>query len=97
MWSWLRETPEVLVGFPARVRNLREDVGSGMIFGITSGLIQVANDGGLAPGVIQRRPPSVRPTTDWTESMKYAEYMGRWLASTDADVVTVLARWGLRP
>ncbi|WP_369252948.1 three component ABC system middle component [Geodermatophilus amargosae] len=96
MSAWIRGNPEVLAGFPSRVRSLRAIISQGLVFSLRHQALAAANDG-LAPRPLRRRPKLLQPTEDWSGCVKAASFMGRWLGSQQTDTASTLALWGLRP
>lgn len=96
MWSWLRSNPVILMGFADRVRTFRAFTGAAISYGIQHTVL-IGSLGSIAAGSLGRRPRTLFPTTDWTECVKAAEFLGRWLGGSDSDEATTLAHWGVKP
>lgn len=96
MWSWLRSNPVILMDFADRVRTFRAFTGRAIGYGLQHTVL-TGSLGSIAAGKLDRRPRTLFPTTDWTDCLKAAEFLGRWLGGSDADEATALAHWGVKP
>ena len=96
MWSWLRSNPVILMDFASRVQAFRPFTGAAISYGLRRTAL-TSSPGSIAVGRLGRRPRTLRPTTDWTDCVKAAEFLGRWFGGSDSDEATTLAYWGVMP
>ncbi len=96
MWPWIRDNPLLFADISERVITFRVLTSEAIVFGLRQGVLHNTN-GGLTSASLKRRPRSLRPTADWGECMKAADFLGRWFAASDSDQATTLAHWGFRP
>jgi hypothetical protein len=96
MWSWLRSNPVILMDFASRVQAFRPFTGAAISYGLRRTAL-TSSPGSIAVGNLGRRPRTLRPTTDWTDCVKAAEFLGRWFGGSDSDEATTLAYWGVMP
>lgn len=96
MWGWLRENPILLMDFSRRVETFRPIAGAALAFGLRHGVITSA-PGEIHAGRLNRRPRTLKPTDDWNDCIKAAEFLGRWFAGSNIDEATTLAHWGVKP
>lgn len=96
MWSWLRSNPAILMDFANRVQALQPFTGAAISYGLRHTAL-TSSPGSIAAGKVNRRPRTLHPTTDWTDCMKTAKFLGRWFGASDADEATTLAHWGVKP
>lgn len=97
MIAWLHENPLVIHDLPRRVHDLRPFVSEGLILALQTQAVNVEEGGRVTPLRLNRRSKTLRPTSDWLECMKAAEFMGKWLAQSQLDTSTALAIWGFKP
>ncbi|MBO0982095.1 three component ABC system middle component [Microbacterium sp. SD291] len=96
MWSWLRNNPVILMDFADRVRTFRAFTGAAIGYGLQHTVL-IGSPGSISAGNLGRRPRTLFPTSDWTDCVKAAEFLGRWIGASDADESTTLAHWGVKP
>lgn len=96
MWTWLRNNPIILMDFAERVRSFRPLAAAGIAYGVQHAVL-IGAAGIVTAGALSRRPRSLRPTNDWNDCVKSAEFLGRWFGGTDTDEATTLAHWGVTP
>ncbi len=96
MWSWLRNNPVILMDFANRVQAFRPFTGAAISYGLRHTVL-TSSPGSIAAGQLRRRPRTLHPTTDWTDCVKAAEFLGRWFGCSDSDEATTLAHWGVMP
>lgn len=96
MWPWLREHPVLLMDLADRVRRFRPYTAAAMTYGLKHAILTSA-PGALAAGTLRRRRATLNPTDDWLSCQKAAGFLGKWFGGTNADEVTTLAQWGVRP
>lgn len=93
--GWIQEHPVLQVQVADRVLRLKEYTREAILFGLQHGLLRVADDGGLQPGLAQARNPFA-PNTEPAECSRAANLVGRWLGKT-GEPSFVLTLWGLQP
>jgi hypothetical protein len=96
MSSWLRANPQALSDLHSVVSEMRDVISAGVRYGVHHQVL-TSQGGGLAAQAIRRRPRSLQATDDWSECLKAASFMGRWLGIQQTDTASTLALWGLRP
>lgn len=96
MWAWTAAHPVLLMGLAERARTLRRATASGLTHGLRHGVL-TASHGSIEAGKLERRPRTLRPTSDWLACVAAAEFLGKWFGASGADEATTFARWGVRP
>jgi hypothetical protein len=97
--AWLQDNRQQLVDFPDRVRRLKSITQEAIMFGLSQGVLAVAQDGSLHVGrnkipVTERSMGSF--TREARECIDRARFIGRWLA-TAGTTATIMASWGVAP
>lgn len=95
MAEWIRIHPEAVVGLAGRARAVRAIVSAGLRFGLTNTLL-AGESAGIRALRLPRRPRGMVRTEEVDECLDKAGFLGRWFAG-QADPLTALALWGLRP
>jgi hypothetical protein len=96
---WLQENREQLVGFSARVAQLKPFSQEAIMFAIAHEALSVGDGGGLTLG--KRKVPTTEKrtalfTAEARECVDRAGFLGRWLA-TAGSPATILSAWGIAP
>lgn len=96
MWSWIRSHPVILMDFASRAQAFRPFTGAAISYGLRHAAL-TSSPGSISVGHLGRRPRTLHPTTDWTDCVKAAGFLGRWFGGSDSDEATTLAYWGVMP
>jgi hypothetical protein len=93
--TWAEKNPAILIGFADRARNMVPHVREGIIFGISSGLLEWREDASLRSGSALRNNGPQIDSDEVKDCLRKARTMGSVLANAGAEH-TAFALLGVR-
>ena len=99
-YSWLREYPQIYIGFSNRAKSLVRHTKESVAFGIKQQIFQVNNDGRII--LVKKKKLFRNPKQIWSEeSDSYqcyskANFVGKWFTKI-SDVSNIFVALGIRP
>jgi hypothetical protein len=94
MHVWLREHPEVRIGFAERTRNMVPFTREALMFGVQTRTIAIETNGNFTWVKRSLKLPS--GDSDLVNLLECAKFLGRWLAQLE-EPSNIFTMWGIRP
>ncbi|WP_442929789.1 three component ABC system middle component [Micromonospora sp. WMMC241] len=92
--AWIAENPWIVATFASRAPETVELTREGLRLALRTGMIRVANEGGLLLGTRPRPVPTAQ-SVDVVACVRAARIVGLWFQTTD--IATAFALLGVRP
>jgi len=97
MHSWIRENPDVRIGFVDRTKQMIPFAKEGILFGVKMGIYRIdAQTATIEVDQKRLRRPKWKSGTEADICAKKGAMLGKWFAQS-GDSTTIFAMWGVRP